>query len=63
MFTYFLLKKIQETKGNVTLNDLSNYIITNVTQQSVVVNKKSQTPQINLSDKVQNKWQNIKLKL
>ncbi len=62
MFTYFMLKKLQETKGNVTLNDLRSYITTNVTQQSVVVNKKSQTPQVNTSMQVQNTWQTSKLK-
>lgn len=62
MFTYFLLKKIKETEGNATLNDLSSYIITNVSQQSVVVNKKSQTPQVNSSVEFQNKWQVITLK-
>jgi hypothetical protein len=62
MFTYFLLKKIQESKGNATLNELSNYITTNVTQQSVVVNKKSQTPQVNTSSQVQNTWQILRLK-
>ena len=62
MLTYFLLKKIQDSKGAATLNELSNYIITNVTQHSVVVNKKSQTPQVNTSSQVQNTWQTIKLK-
>lgn len=62
MFSYFLLKKIQETKGNVTLNDLGNYVITNVTQQSVVVNKKSQTPQVNISPLFYGNWQTMMLK-
>lgn len=62
MFTYFLLKKLQETKGEATLKDLSSYIITNVAQQSVVMNKKSQTPQVNPSPDLENKWENITLK-
>ena len=62
MFTYFLLKKIQDTKGKVTLNELTNYVINHVTQQSLVVNKKSQTPQLNTSSQVQNIWQTIKLR-
>ena len=49
LFTYFLLKKLQETKGDVDYDHLSNYIIENVKQQSVVVNQKLQTPQINTS--------------
>lgn len=62
MFTYFLLKKMQDSKGKATLNELSDYIVTNVTQKSVVLNRKSQTPQVNTSAKVQNTWQTIKLK-
>lgn len=49
MFTYFLLKKIQETKGDVTLNDLSRYVIDNVKEYSVRKNRKSQTPTVSLS--------------
>ena len=62
LFTYFLLKKIQETKGNVSYEDLSNYITENVSQQSVVVNQKSQTPQVNKSLEMQNLWKTLKLK-
>lgn len=62
MFTYFLLKKLKESQGNVNLNDLQKYITTQVTQQSIVVNKKSQTPQVNTSLQVNDTWQNIKLR-
>jgi tetratricopeptide (TPR) repeat protein len=62
MFTYFLLKKLQESKGNATQKELNNYITTNVSQQSIVVNKKSQTPQVNTSPQVENTWQMIRLK-
>jgi len=62
LFTYFLLKKLQETKGDVDYQTLSNFIIENVNQQSVVVNQKSQTPQVNTSNELQNTWQSLKLK-
>jgi len=62
LFTYFLLKKLQETKGNVTLQELSSYVIENVKQQSIVVNQKSQTPQVNTSAEMQNIWQTLKIK-
>jgi len=62
MFTYFLLKKLQESNGKTTLSELSNYIITNVSQKSVVINKKSQTPQVNTSSQVQDNWQTFKLR-
>jgi hypothetical protein len=62
MFTYFLLKKLQESNGKTTLNELGNYIVINVTRQSLVINKKSQTPQVNTSPQVQNTWQSFKLR-
>jgi len=62
LFTYFLLKKLQETKGNADFKTLSGYITENVKQQSIVVNQKSQTPQVNTSSAIQNSWQTMKLK-
>ena len=62
MFTYYLLKKLQETKGEVTLQELGNYITTNVRQQSIVKNGKSQTPNVTPSVTLGSEWQNWKLK-
>ena len=62
MFTYFLLKKLQETKGDVTFGELGDYIITNVKRQSVVVNNKSQTPTIVPSTSIGENWRKLKLK-
>lgn len=62
MFTYYLLKKLQETKGDVTLQALGDYITTNVRQQSIVKNGKSQTPCVTPSASLDASWQNWKLK-
>jgi hypothetical protein len=62
MFTYFLLKKLQETKGDVTLGELGDYITTSVRQQSIVVNRKSQTPSVTPSATIVEKWKGMKLK-
>ena len=62
MFTYFLLKKLQETKGEATLGEISSYISEQVMRQSVVVNSKSQTPTVLSSVKMADKWKDIKLK-
>ena len=62
LFTYFLLKKLQETKGDINYADLSSYIIQNVKQQSIIVNQKSQTPQVNVSGDLQTTWTKLKLK-
>jgi hypothetical protein len=62
LFTYFLLKKMQETAGNVSFDELATYVQTNVKQQSLVVNKKSQTPQIIFSVKNKDKWKSMGFK-
>lgn len=53
LFTYYLLKKLQETKGEATLGELSDYIGTQVSRKSIVSNGKSQTP----STSTQPHWQ------
>jgi hypothetical protein len=62
LFTYFLLQKLKQTKGNVTLSELSNHIISNVSQQSILMNNKSQTPQVNVAPELLESWKNFKLK-
>ena len=62
LFTYFLLKKLHDTKGGCTLGELSEYIKTNVQQQSVVVNRKNQTPTVSSSTSIADSWENIKLR-
>lgn len=61
LFTYYLLKKLQDTKGDVTLGELSDYVNKEVRRQSVVINYKSQSPTVvpaaGMSD-----WTSIKLK-
>ncbi len=61
LFTYYLLKKLQETKGNVCLQDLGNYIIENVKQKSTVVNHKAQTPTVTFSSSVNDSWKEFRL--
>lgn len=44
LFTYFLLKKLQEDKGKTTYKQLAEYISKNVKQQSIRLQGKIQTP-------------------
>ena len=62
MFTYYLLKKIKETSGNVTYKELGDYVTDNVRKQSIVVNGKSQTPVVVPSATVGGIWESWKLK-
>lgn len=61
LFTYYLLKKIQESKGSATLEELADYVTTNVRQQSVVRNGKSQTPTVKAAAVVEEEWKKWKL--
>ena len=62
LFTYFLLKKLQETNGEVTLGELDDYIAGNVRRHSIIVNKKTQTPAVTPSATLGTDWRNRKLK-
>lgn len=62
MFTYFLLKKIKETKGDVTLGELNDYVSTEVKKKSIVLNGKSQTPSVIPSLVLGDNWKNMKLR-
>ena len=62
MFTYFLLKKLQETKGAVTLGELGDYLQNEVKRQSFLKNNKMQTPMVSVATSLQNSWKNLKLK-
>lgn len=61
MFTYFLLKKLNESKGDCSLGELAEYIKTNVKRQSIVTNRKSQTPTTIFSDAIKDEWMGYKL--
>lgn len=44
LFTFFLLKKLQEDKGKTTYKKLKDYIVTNVKQNSIRLHSKLQQP-------------------
>lgn len=56
MFTYFLLQKLKETKGEVTLEQLIGYLSKEVNINSLKINSKSQNPTILVSPDVENIW-------
>ena len=62
MFTYFLLKKLQDSKGNVTLGDLADYLTSEVKRQSFDENNKLQTPTAIPSQAIAGSWRSMKLK-
>lgn len=62
LFTYFLLKKLQESRGELTLGELSDYISENVSRQSTVSNRRSQTPTASASTAIGSEWRTRTLK-
>ena len=56
MFTYYLLKKLKESKGKLTLEELSNYLKEKVSFQSLTVNEQDQDPGVKYSQKIKNEW-------
>jgi uncharacterized caspase-like protein len=57
MFTYFLLKKLQESKGNITYGKLADFVKNNVSIESLRINSKEQDPTVKVSMDVQDKWE------
>lgn len=60
LFTYYLLKKLQETKGNITLKDMSVYLNEKVGLEAILINNKEQNPETNVSPDVSDKWESWK---
>ena len=61
MFTYYLLSNLKETKGDISIEHLFNFTKQKVSQQSLVQNKKSQTPTISISPNLRDSWKKIKI--
>ncbi len=61
LFTYYLLKKLQESKGEATLGEINEYVHNNVARQSVVINQKPQTTTATPSESMAQTWSNIRL--
>ena len=62
MFSYYLLKKLQESKGNTSVGNLFSYIKDNVSLQSLKINNKEQDPTINFSSAVEKDYESWNFK-
>lgn len=60
LFSYYLMKKIRETGGDVTYGELYDYVKKNVMKKSVVVKSKKQTPSVTVSATIRENWRNMK---
>ena len=61
LFTYYLLKGMQQLQGNANWGDLTDFVTKNVKRQSVVINNKKQTPTVIPSSEIFNTWRTIRL--
>jgi hypothetical protein len=57
LFTYYLLKILKTTGGDISYEDLTNYVIKQTTLNSVMVNSKEQNPKVNSSPDIAGEWQ------
>lgn len=62
LFTYFLLKKIKESKGEVTMGELTDYVQNEVTKYSVLENSKKQTPSVLVTPSLSDSWKSLRLR-
>ena len=62
LFTYFLLKKLKESNGDVSLLELGDYLKEQVALHSVLKNRKKQTPSVVVGSGFGNEWELIRLK-
>lgn len=60
LFTYYLLKKLQETSGKVTYNEMAEYLSQKISLESLKVNQKEQDPQVQVSSTITPDWKNWK---
>ena len=62
LFTYWLLKKLQESKGNASLKQIAEYVISNVRNTAESVNGKPQNPTVSTSGRMATEWDSKTLK-
>lgn len=62
MFTYWLLKKLQDSKGGATLEEISSYVKKNVEATSQEINQRQQTPTHKATGKLSGTWKSKKLR-
>jgi len=56
LFTYHLLKKIQETQGSLTLDELGQHLEQEIPKASLLENGTLQRPQVLVSPELDEKW-------
>lgn len=59
MFTYHVLKKLQQSNGKVKFSDLYQAVSEGVRRDSIIKNDKNQTPSVAVSNKLKTTWKDL----
>ncbi|MDE6523237.1 MAG: caspase family protein [Muribaculaceae bacterium] len=62
MFTYWLLKKLQDSKGGANLEDITTFVTDKVSGTSQEINRRAQTPTHKATGKLSGTWKSKKLR-
>lgn len=62
LFTYYLLKHLQKSKGNISLKELAENVREDVKVNSMLINDKPQNPSVRLSGRLAREWNNKRLR-
>lgn len=62
LFTYTLLRTIQESGGDITWGELADHVTETVKIRSIDLNGKLQTPTVSVSSSMKDIWRNIPLR-
>ena len=60
IFTYYLLKGLQVSNGEMSYGELADFIRTNVMRKSVLVNDKLQSPEVKVSPIFEYTWNEMR---
>ena len=55
------LKRLQESSGDVSLGELSQYLFQMVKKESILNANKTQTPTVDVSINMENNWKALRL--
>lgn len=59
IFSYFLMKKLQDSQGQVSMGEMSNYLRSQIGVESLRVNGKLQDPTVIVSPALINDWEEL----
>ncbi len=60
IFTYYLLKALQISNGEMSYGELADFVRTNVMRKSVLVNNRVQIPNVEVSPVLENTWEGMR---